>query len=183
MKRCTTCSEMKTLDHFGRTAKCKACRAAYARAKYAENPEHVKRMVRRYRDSNPEKARERTKKWRDRNREHVLAQKKKWRQENVDRMKELEAEWRRNNPEKRALRARERRGVARQATPAWLTADHQAEMRRFYTLAKEFKLLTGDNYHVDHIVPLRGRRVCGLHVPWNLQVLPSDINMKKGNRS
>lgn len=68
------------------------------------------------------------------------------------------------------------------ATPAWLSNKHLEEIQGVYLLAKECELLSGDMYHVDHIVPLQGENVCGLHVPWNLQVLPADINMSKGNR-
>ncbi len=68
------------------------------------------------------------------------------------------------------------------ATPPWLSEDHFKQIKAVYAHAKECELLTGDKYHVDHIVPLQGANVCGLHVPWNLQVLPADINIAKSNR-
>lgn len=58
-----------------------------------------------------------------------------------------------------------------QATPPWLTKDHFEEMLSFYEHADEMTKRTGILHEVDHIVPLQGRTVCGLHVPWNLRVL------------
>jgi 5-methylcytosine-specific restriction endonuclease McrA len=86
-----------------------------------------------------------------------------------------------NRPKLNAREAK-RRSTKQNATPSWLTDSHRLQMLSVYELAKECEVLTGDKYHVDHIVPLQGETVCGLHVPWNLQVLPADINIAKGNR-
>lgn len=68
------------------------------------------------------------------------------------------------------------------ATPTWLTEDHYSEILDFYIICKMFRIYTGVEYHVDHIIPLRGSLVCGLHVPWNLQILTSTENISKNNR-
>lgn len=68
------------------------------------------------------------------------------------------------------------------ATPKWLTESQLEEIQSKYSHAKECEMLSGDKYHVDHIIPLRGKLVCGLHVPWNLQILPADINISKSNK-
>ncbi len=68
------------------------------------------------------------------------------------------------------------------ATPASLTEEQNDDIKAMYVLAKKFEKLCNISYHVDHIVPLAGKDVCGLHVPWNLQLLPASVNMSKGNR-
>lgn len=67
------------------------------------------------------------------------------------------------------------------ATPSWLTEDQLQQISDFYVHARDCEVVTGNKYHVDHIIPLQGENVSGLHVPWNLQVLPADINQSKSN--
>lgn len=66
-------------------------------------------------------------------------------------------------------------------TPPWLTESQLAEISQFYEWAKELQWLSNQPLEVDHIVPLQGKNVCGLHVPWNLQILPQDLNRRKSN--
>lgn len=61
------------------------------------------------------------------------------------------------------------------AMPAWLSTEDKRAMKRMYRIAKR----TGKT--VDHIVPLSNPIVCGLHVPWNMQIIPRDENMQKSN--
>ena len=61
------------------------------------------------------------------------------------------------------------------ATPKWLTEEHKKELHHIY-------LNRPKGYHVDHIVPLQGANVSGLHVPWNLQYLTVEDNLRKHNK-
>jgi hypothetical protein len=72
-----------------------------------------------------------------------------------------------------------KKAVIRVATPAW--AD-RAEIKRIYKEAVLLTLATGEQYHVDHIVPIISDRVCGLHVPANLRIITESENCQKGNR-
>ena len=75
-----------------------------------------------------------------------------------------------------------RRRRFRLATPKWLTAEHKMEIRLKYRLAIELSRRTGIRHAVDHIVPIQGEEVCGLHVPWNLGVITQEENLKKSNK-
>lgn len=70
----------------------------------------------------------------------------------------------------------------RKATPKWLSGSQKAHIRRTYKLRDVIAEATGVEYHVDHIVPINGEGVCGLHVPWNLSVITAEANFKKGNK-
>lgn len=75
-----------------------------------------------------------------------------------------------------------RKESVKRATPAWLSKEQRTQIESVYYHAKDCQIVTGEVYHVDHIVPLQGQDVCGLHVPWNLQVLPAEVNVRKSNR-
>jgi hypothetical protein len=62
-----------------------------------------------------------------------------------------------------------------------LTPEQAQEVKDMYWLARDVSITTGEPYEVDHIVPLKGANICGLHVPWNLQVIPKYLNVRKGN--
>lgn len=90
--------------------------------------------------------------------------------------------WVRENPgAKAALDLRKRESRAR-ATPAWLTAQQKAEINAIYKEARRLTRETGIEHHVDHIHAIVGINFCGLHVPWNLQILVGLDNLKKTNR-
>ena len=107
--------------------------------------------------------------------------------------RKLDKEWHEREKARNRLRAKrfkaqwtaqvaKRRAQRLQATPSWLTKKQEKEILKFYQLAKDRYRDTGTKYHVDHIVPLLGKNVCGLHVPWNLQLLPSTKNLSKSNK-
>ena len=90
----------------------------------------------------------------------------------------------RQSPEGKAKSKREsvlRKRRNRKATPKWLTKEQKQQIVDTYELMRDCRAVTGEDYHVDHIVPLRGKNICGLHVPWNLQVLPAYVNINKSN--
>lgn len=71
-----------------------------------------------------------------------------------------------------------RRALQKQATPLWANSFFISEI---YHLAKLRSKATGFSWHVDHIIPLNGKHVCGLHLETNLQVIPASVNLSKGN--
>jgi hypothetical protein len=86
------------------------------------------------------------------------------------------------NPELYKALVSVRRRRHRNATPSWLSAEQKLAMRSLYMQAQKLTKITGEQYAVDHIVPLINEAVCGLHVPWNLRVITREENLIKSNK-
>ena len=97
-------------------------------------------------------------------------------------LREYRNAWKANNKTQVLADNKVRRRKHRDATPPWLTRKQKSEIRQLYQIAITMTQTTGEQYVVDHIVPLRGESVCGLHVPWNLRVITQDENLKKSNK-
>jgi hypothetical protein len=90
--------------------------------------------------------------------------------------------WKTRNPDLVQVSSNAWKRRAREAAPKWLTPQQKAEIAAIYAKARTLTRVTKTKYVVDHIVPLRSEVVCGLHVPWNLQILTHVENCAKSNR-
>lgn len=97
--------------------------------------------------------------------------------ERMAQQKRQASEWAKSNPGKRNHIIAKRRSWIKKATPPWVTQEMMEQIRATYMMARDL-----GGMHVDHIHPLRAKNSCGLHVPWNLQIIPAIQNIKKGNR-
>jgi hypothetical protein len=81
---------------------------------------------------------------------------------------------------RRRMKKRSQQAIIRQTLP--LSDIQRAQIIAIYDEARILTEATGVRHHVDHMIPLLGREVCGLHVPWNLRIITADENRKKNNR-
>ena len=109
-----------------------------------------------------------------------------WREQNPDHPGTKEAKKKYANSiqgkTKKNAESGKRRSSLLQRTPKWLTDDDHWMMEQAYELAALRTKMFGFKWHVDHVIPLRGKNVSGLHVPTNLQVIPYIENLRKINR-
>lgn len=159
----------------------KARKAALNKVWYEANREKAKARMKDWYESNREKALAQSKAWKQENREVRLAKKKIYDRKNREKQLLKMKAWRQENPDKKNALSAKHRAKKLQATPPWLTKLDLDHIAMFYEAAADQKQY-GLDCHVDHIIPLQGKEVCGLHVPWNLQVLPASENISKGNR-
>lgn len=82
-------------------------------------------------------------------------------------------------PAKVLAQKAKRRARKKNACPTWVD---KKKIDEIYEESVFLSIFTGVPYHVDHIIPLAGKNVCGLHVPWNLRVISAKENQRKGNR-
>lgn len=109
-----------------------------------------------------------------------------WYHTNFEKIKEKkyarDKEWRSKNKHIINLFTAKRRVIKLQRMPKWLTEEHKKQIKAMYTLATSLNKSTGVQWHVDHIIPLQGKNVSGLHVPENLQVIQGSLNNRKKNK-
>jgi hypothetical protein len=115
------------------------------------------------------------------NKDELIVKQAQWREQNRDISREASKNWATKNPEKRLANNAKRRAARIQRTPHWLTNEQLSTIEYFYTEAKRLWETTGIKHHVDHIIPLQGKNVSGLHVPENLQILSATENCRKKN--
>ena len=113
------------------------------------------------------------------NTEKVLLINARWRNKYRDRHRKAQKEWEQKNPSSKYFYTAVRRARKKNATPAWADMDR---IKYTYAHCHWLNKTFGHNMHVDHIVPLNGKNVCGLHIHTNLQIIPAEENMKKSNR-
>ena len=182
-KICTKCDVEKLLDEFhkrkigkfGRESRCKVCKAEH----YQKNRERVLVRQRRYREANPGKKQEQDRRYYVKNRERISEEKRLYYEANIEQKLASVRRWQKANPEKLAAIAAKRRAAQINRTPAW--ADLET-IKLYYEARQAISEATGRDYHVDHMIPLRGKTVSGLHVPSNLQIIPAEHNLRKKNR-
>jgi len=113
-------------------------------------------------------------KWyKNKNKSKIFEYHKKYREEHKTELKEYNRLWIQNNLGKHAAKEAKRRAAKMQATPKWANLE---KIKEIYNNCPK-------GYHVDHIIPLKGKNICGLHIETNLQYLPAIDNLKKGNRA
>ena len=151
---------------------------AYRAAWRAANPGKMQACRDAWEDANQERERSRKKAWRVANPEKRRARKKAYRAAHPERERSRHKAYRAANPDKVAADHVRRRAAERQAQPAW--AD-QCAIAQIYKEAARLTRQTGIVHHVDHVYPLAGRTVSGLHVEVNLQILTATENLRKGN--
>jgi len=196
-KVCPKCGKRKSLSEFhsrgGRQksllkSRCKDCSREEARIrvhKWNQNNaiEH-RRKVKQWRLNNPDKKRAMDAQYRAKNRDTLKVRKNTWYLANKHLIRSKRAAygklWQQRNKGRVVHYVRLRQIRKLQATPPWVNLK---QIETVYELAAFLCKKTGNDYHVDHVVPLQSSIVCGLHCPANLRIILRSENQSKGNKT
>ncbi len=146
---------------------------------FAENPEYRADWARRRYQADPEAGRARAAAWREANPEKAAEINRRSALKNAESRRQQARAYQMANPAKRAALQALRKAQQRKATPAWANLFFLEEA---YSLAELRTRMLGFPWHVDHIVPMQSKLVCGLHTDRNVRVIPANDNIRKGNR-
>lgn len=171
MKKCSGCQTIQNFANFhshrrnpdGLEYACKTCVSIRQKIIYQKNKIKRQLTCRLYKKNNAKK---------------IALYNEQYRKNNLEITRNCPSRF--DKPKIYARNAK-RRANKKLATPKWLSKDDYRFIELFY---KEAVRLSNSNttYEVDHIIPLNGENVCGLHVPWNLQILTTEENILKSNK-
>lgn len=163
IKACSDCKEIKIIINNSYCAECSSIRDKKSADKRKDKISANKKIY--YQN----------------NKNEICAKKNIRDKENKEKVAKINRASRKKRRGKRNAAEAERHASKLNRTPKWITKEHKAEIKKIYILSKELQWLSEDVLTVDHILPLLGENVSGLHVPWNLQILGRDDNSKKNN--
>jgi len=189
MKICFRCKEAKPLSEYtvdnkskdGLRSTCKACNAILGKVWVTANKDKLrekgrgerwKSYLRSYRKEHKADRAAEARRYRAKYRDEVRAHRRKHYAENKEQLSAYRAEYIKNHPWFNREASSRHRATVLQRTPKWV--DYEALKEIFRNCPKDMV--------VDHIIPLRGKNVSGLHVPSNLQYLTPEENGKKSNK-
>ena len=173
------CNTRKPFEEFnkdsrrkdGRQGKCKECSKKLNADRYLNKKEHIKKLNLKWKSENRDKVNEIQRRYIFNNLEKVRQRFISWAENNKDYNNYRCVEWKSENKERVAYYNSNRRSIKNNAS---LNNSFKQEIKEVYLNRK-------DGYEVDHIIPLSNKSVCGLHVPWNLQLITIEENRKKSN--
>lgn len=198
MKLCKHCFTEKPLTKFRpQRAECRDCFNFRRRKAYAKNPTKILASVAKYNTAHKKEKSLYNAKYRELNKEKlklkkheyylskqadILASAKQLYLDNREEILAYKKQYAKDNPEKINARNRKRMLAQLNRVPKWLTKSDLTEIEWAYKIAKDLTKETGIKHVVDHIIPLQGKNISGLHCSQNLQIITAKENNIKKNK-
>ena len=161
----------------GLHTQCRECVNKYRKEYRKKNIDKIRKRCREYNRKNWDKIYEKTK-----SRETYKQYQREYYQKNKEHLKYKSIQNQKINKAEANARKKKYKETKRKSCPKWLSKNQHNEIKEFYIEAKKLEQIDGIKRHVDHIIPLQGKNVSGLHVPWNLQILTQTENLEKSNK-
>ena len=171
MKQCGHCKQVKEAVSFYKD-----------KHKKSGLTSHCKDCIRLYKEANKESIRTYVKEYEEKNANKIAERKQAYYYKNKESINKRNSEYRKTNKAKSNTLTRKYQADKLKRTPTWLTQHDYKVMESKYAIAAWLSAVVGIEYHVDHIIPLRGKTVSGLHVPDNLSVIRAKDNLEKSNK-
>lgn len=185
-KVCSDCGNKKSWTEFQRNKKssdglrwnCKDCRSDQRRREWSDNKEENHKKQAEYKAANRDKVLRWKKESYYRNREAILSKQKEYVEKNHEKRLEYQRSHYKSNRHIYIANARKREGRLNEG----INNQFNDRMKEIYYVCEVVSKETGLEHHVDHIIPLTHSDVCGIHCPWNVQILTKDENQVKKNK-